>query len=98
MSNIKSIFEYQIIRDMSKIMINPELLIDNDMFQFKAVDSMYKGFTDVYFSGYRVAIINGISSALQWTNDGNIDVPIHVIDSLELLCAKLVHETYLENK
>ena len=58
---------------------------------FISVPSMYEGFTDVYYNGQRVAIINGLSSPLQWTAKNGSNIPNNVIDELECLVSSFVN-------
>jgi hypothetical protein len=73
--------------------INPELISDNNTFSFKNVPSMYNGFTDVYYKGQRIAILNGLSSPLQWTAKNGSNIPVKVIDELETIVIGLIKKT-----
>ena len=41
--------------------------------------------TDVFYKGQRIAIINGLSSALQWTAKNGSNIPNKIIDKIEKL-------------
>lgn len=79
---------------MKNLAINPEFISDNNTFQFKNVPSMYDGFIDVYYKGQRIAIINGLSSPLQWTAKNGSNIPVKVIDQLEKMVQKLIIKTH----
>jgi hypothetical protein len=49
---------------------------------------MPNGFTDVIYKGQRIAIINGMSSALQWTAKNGSNIPNKIIDRIESLVVK----------
>ena len=72
--------------------INSKLLINDDTFTFVNVSSMYDGFTDVIYKDERIAIINGLSSPLQWTVNG-FNIPLDVVNKLEKLVKKLILKT-----
>jgi hypothetical protein len=73
--------------------IEPTLLNDNNTFKFIPVPSMYYGFTDVYYKGQRIAILNGLSSPLQWTAKNGSNIPLTVIEQLEKMVTKLIVKT-----
>ena len=73
--------------------INPTLLSDNNTFKFVPVSSMHYGFTDVYYKGQRIAILNGLSSPLQWTAKNGSNIPNKVIEQLEKMVTKLISKT-----
>lgn len=73
--------------------INPTLLSDNNTFKFVPVPSMYYGFTDVYYKGQRIAILNGLSSPLEWTAKNGSNIPSKVIEQLEKMVTKLISKT-----
>lgn len=79
---------------MRNLAINPELVSDNNTFSFKKVPTMYEGFFDVFYKGQRVAILNGLSSPLQWTAKNGSNIPVKVIDKLENMVVKLIEKTY----
>lgn len=78
---------------MKNLWINPELIKDNGTFIFKDVPSMYHGFTDVFYNGERIAILNGLSSPLQWTAKNGSDLPLEVIIQLEELVLDLMRKS-----
>jgi len=82
---------------MRNLAINPELVSDNNTFEFKKVDSMYNGFFDVYYKGQRIAILNGKSAPLQWTVKNGSNIPVKIIDKLEKMASRLIMKTYKEN-
>ncbi len=43
---------------------------------------------DVYYKGQRIAIINGYQSALQWTAQNGLNIPVRLINKLENYCRK----------
>jgi hypothetical protein len=51
---------------------------------------MYEGFTDVFYKGHRIAILNGLSAPLQWTAKNGSNIPNDVIDQLETLVSKII--------
>ena len=75
---------------MRNLLINTENLSDNNTFQFKKVPTMYEGFTDVFYKGQRIAILNGLSAPLQWTAKNGSNIPNDVIDQLETLVSKII--------
>ncbi len=78
---------------MKNLAINPELISDNNTFSFKKVSSMYEGFYDVMYKGKRIAILNGVSSPLQWTAQNGSNIPVKVIDQLEKMVIKMIIKT-----
>ena len=44
--------------------------------------------TDVFYKGQRIAIINGMTSPLQWTAKNGSNIPNKIIDRLERLVIK----------
>ena len=78
---------------MKNLLINPELISDNNTFKFRSVPTMYYGFTDVYYKGKRIAIINGVSAPLQWTAKNGSNIPVKVIDQLEKMVVRLIKNT-----
>jgi hypothetical protein len=83
---------------MKNLAIDPKFISDNNTFKFVRVDSMYVGFYDVMYKGKRIAIINGTSSALQWTAPNGSNIPNKVIEQLEKMVSKLVIRTYKANQ
>ena len=81
----------------TNLSINPKLISDNNTFTFKPVPSMYKGFTDVFYKGDRIAILNGLTSPLQWTLKNGSNIPIKIIDQLEKMVTKMITTTYNNN-
>ena len=75
---------------MKKLPINPELISDNNTFTFKNVPSMYDGFTDVFYKGQRIAILNGVCAPLQWTAKNGSNIPLKVIEKLEKMVVKMI--------
>lgn len=73
---------------MTNLTINPNFISDNNTFKFVEVPSMYKGFFDVYYKGQRIAILNGLTSPLQWTS--KIELPIEIVENLENMVKKLI--------
>jgi hypothetical protein len=78
---------------MKNLAINPELISDNNTFTFKNVPSMYNGFYDVFYKGQRIAILNGLSSPLQWTAKNGSNIPVKVIDQLEKMVVRMIKAT-----
>ena len=78
---------------MKNLLINPEFISDNNTFKFSEVQSMYKGFYDVFYKGKRIAILNGLSAPLQWTAKNGSNIPIKVIQQLENMVAKMIKKT-----
>ena len=78
---------------MTKLAINPELLSDNNTFKFQPVASMYYGFTDVFYKGQRIAILNGLSAPLQWTAKNGSNIPVKVIEQLEKMVIRLISKS-----
>jgi len=83
---------------MKTLLINPELISDNNTFTFKNVPSMYNGFTDVFYKGQRIAILNGLSSPLQWAIKNGSNIPLDVIEKLEKMVTKMIDKTSKMNK
>ena len=82
---------------MRNLAINPELISDNNTFTFKNVPTMHYGFTDVYYKGQRIAIINGLSAPLQWVAKNGTNIPIKVIEQLERMTIRMIKQTYKAN-
>lgn len=78
---------------MKNLAINPKFISDNNTFKFKNVPSIYDGFIDVFYKGQRIAIINGMSSPLQWTAKNGSNIPVKVIDQLEKMVIRLIKKT-----
>lgn len=69
------------------------LVSDNNTFQFKKVPSMYDGFLDVMYKGQRIAILNGLTSPLQWTAKNESNIPNDVIEKLEKMVSNLIKKS-----
>ncbi len=78
---------------MKNLIINPNLISDNNTFKFRNVPTMYNGFIDVYYKNQRIAIINGLTSPLQWTAKNGSNIPLNVIDQLEKMVVRLIKQT-----
>jgi hypothetical protein len=78
---------------MKNLTINPELVSDNNTFQFKKVPSMYNGFFDVFYKGQRIAILNGLSSPLQWVAKNGSNIPVKIIDQLENMVIRMIEKS-----
>ena len=79
---------------MRNLAILPELISDNNTFSFVPVPSMYNGFFDVMYKGQRIAILNGLSSPLQWTAKNGSNIPVMVIQKLEKMVVKLITKSH----
>jgi hypothetical protein len=75
---------------MRQLSIKKELLKNTNEFTFENVPTMYDGFTDVYYKGQRIAILNGLSSPLQWAAKNGSNIPNNIIDNLENLTKELI--------
>jgi len=73
--------------------INPSLISDSNTFKFKPFKSESVDQIDVYYKNQRVAIINGISSPLQWTAKNESNIPVSVVEQLESLVVKLIKKS-----
>jgi len=82
---------------MKTLAINPELISDNNTFNFKKVPTMYNGFYDVYYKGSRIAILNGLSAPLQWTAKNGSNIPLKVIEQLEKMVVRMISKTHKQN-
>ena len=78
---------------MKTLAINPKLVSDTNTFNFKSVPTIYYGFFDVMYKGQRIAILNGLSSPLQWTAKNGSNIPVKVIDQLEKMAIRLIKKT-----
>lgn len=78
---------------MKNLTINTEFISDNNTFKFKHVPTMYPGFMDVYYKNERIAILNGLSSPLQWTAKNGSNIPVKVIDQLENMVKRLIKKS-----
>ena len=78
---------------MKNLAINPELISDNNTFNFIHIPSMYLGFYDVMYKGQRIAILNGTSAPLQWTAKNGSNIPTKVIEQLEKMVVKMIIKT-----
>jgi len=79
---------------MRNLAILPELISDNNTFSFVPVPSMYNGFFDVMYKGQRIAILNGLSSPLQWTAKNGSKIPVMVIEKLEKMVIRLITKSH----
>jgi hypothetical protein len=79
---------------MRNLAILPELISDNNTFSFVPVPSMYNGFFDVMYKGQRIAILNGLSSPLQWTAKNGSNIPVIVIEKLEKMVVRLITKSH----
>jgi hypothetical protein len=79
---------------MRNLAILPELISDNNTFSFVPVPSMYNGFFDVMYKGQRIAILNGLSSPLQWTAKNGSNIPVMVIEKLEKMVVRLITKSH----
>jgi len=79
---------------MRNLAILPELISDNNTFSFVQVPSMYNGFFDVMYKGQRIAILNGLSSPLQWTAKNGSNIPVMVIEKLEKMVIRLITKSH----
>jgi hypothetical protein len=79
---------------MRNLAILPELISDNNTFYFVPVPSMYNGFFDVMYKGQRIAILNGLSSPLQWTAKNGSNIPVMVIEKLEKMVVRLITKSH----
>jgi hypothetical protein len=55
---------------------------------------MYNGFFDVMYKGQRIAILNGLSSPLQWTAKNGSNIPVMVIEKLEKMVVRLITKSH----
>jgi hypothetical protein len=76
-----------------KTTINPKFIKDNGTFQFIPVPSMYEGFYDVMYKGKRIAILNGLSTPLQWTAKNGSNIPVKIIVALEKMVTRMIKAT-----
>ncbi len=79
---------------MRNLAILPELISDSNTFSFVPVPSMYNGFFDVMYKGQRIAILNGLSSPLQWTAKNGSNIPVMVIEKLEKMVIRLITKSH----
>jgi hypothetical protein len=82
---------------MRNLAVRPELLV-NGTFEFVKTVQVetpnhpeWQAMVDVYYNGQRIAIINGLSSPLQWTAKNGSNIPYEVIDELESLVVRLIN-------
>ncbi len=72
-----------------KTLVNTQNLSDTNELKFKMFSTpISKNWVDVYYKGQRIAIINGLSSALQWTAKNGSNIPVRLINKLENYCRK----------
>jgi hypothetical protein len=69
-------------------LVNTSNFNDTNEIKFKSVPTMPNGFTDVFYKNQRIAIINGLSSPLQWTAKNGSNIPNKIIDRIENLVRK----------
>lgn len=74
-----------------KNLINVSNLSDTNEIKFKSVPTMPNGFTDVFYKNQRIAIINGLSSPLQWTAKNGSNIPNRIIDKIEKLVKRNIN-------
>jgi hypothetical protein len=65
--------------------VNLTNISDTNDLKFRKVFTMPNDFTDVIYKGQRIAIINGLSSPLQWTAKNGSNIPNKIIDKIENL-------------
>jgi hypothetical protein len=68
--------------------VNLTNISDTNDLRFVSVPTMPNDFTDVIYKGQRIAIINGLSSPLQWTAKNGSNIPVKIIDRIEKLVKK----------
>jgi hypothetical protein len=70
-------------------LVNTKKLSDTNELKFKVFATPISiNWIDVYYKGERIAIINGFSSALQWTAKNGSNIPLTLINKLENYCKK----------
>ncbi len=70
-----------------KALVNTQNLSDTNELKFKMFSTpMSTNWIDVYYKGQRIAIINGLSSSLQWTAKNGSNIPLRLINKLENYC------------
>jgi len=69
-------------------MVNTSNFSDTNEIKFRKVATMPNDFTDVYYKGQRIAIINGLSAPLQWTAKNGSNIPLNIIEKIEKLVKK----------
>ena len=86
---------------MRNLAILPELLSDTNTFKFrKTVEAEMINYPqmnfliDVIYKGQRIAILNGLSSPLQWTAKNGSNIPVIIIEKLEKMVVRLITKTY----
>jgi hypothetical protein len=89
---------------MRNLAILPELLSDTNTFKFrKTVETEMVNFPqmdfliDVIYKGQRIAILNGLSSPLQWTAKNGSNIPVIIIEKLEKMVVRLITKSYKIN-
>jgi hypothetical protein len=65
--------------------VNTSNFSNTNEIKFVKVPTMPNNFTDVYYNGQRIAIINGLSAPLQWTAKNGSNIPNQIIDQIENL-------------
>ena len=85
---------------MRNLSIKTELLRDTNNFKFSKTVKVatpnheeWQLMTDVFYNGQRIAILNGLSSPLQWTAKNGSNIPNNIIDELENLVSDLIDKT-----
>lgn len=70
------------------ITVNTSSFNNTNELTFVKVPTMPNNFTDVYYNGQRIAIINGLSAPLQWTAKNGSNIPNRIIDQIECLVSE----------
>lgn len=71
-----------------KTLVNTTNFSDTNEIKFVKVPTMPNDFMDVMYKGQRIAIINGLTSPLQWTAKNGSNIPTKIIERIENLVIK----------
>jgi len=74
-----------VTQNKMKTLVNTSKFSDTNEIKFKAVPTMPNGFTDLFYKGERIAIINGLSAPLEWTAKNGSNMPVKIIVKIENL-------------
>jgi FtsP/CotA-like multicopper oxidase with cupredoxin domain len=77
------------MKTQTKALVNTQNLSDTNELKFRMFSTpLATDWVDVYYKGQRIAIINGLSSAIQWTAKNGSNIPVRLINKLENYCRK----------
>lgn len=84
LSNKQKQLKNKLKKNIMAQLVNTSNFSDTNELKFKPFLNQY----DVYYKNQRIAIINGVSSPLQWTAKNGSNIPNKIIDKIEKMVVK----------